>query len=81
MARTPRVRRKKRRLRGSRQRAAVDLVAVRSCAVVETEVTVLMVATELCAVPLVRVMLDGSSEHVAYWPGLMGVQFRTTVPV
>jgi len=46
-----------------------------------TEVTVLMVATELCGALLVRVMLDGSSEHVAYWPGLMGVQLRTTAPV
>ena len=44
-----------------------------------TVVMVLMVAVAFCALPL-RVMLDGSSEQVAYWPGLMGVQLRTTVP-
>ena len=42
-------------------------------------VMVLMVAVASCAAPL-RVMLEGSSEQVAYWPGLTGVQLRTTVP-
>ena len=43
-------------------------------------VMVLMVAMAFWGVPL-RVMLEGSSEQVAYWPGLMGVQLRTTVPL
>jgi hypothetical protein len=75
------VRRRKSKPRGSRQSARVGRLEARFCEDVETEVTVLMVATELCGEPLVRVMLEGSSEQVAYWPGLMGVQFRTTVPV
>src|SRR5215471_1066104 len=45
-----------------------------------TVVMVLMVAMAVCAVPL-RGMPDGRREHAAYWPGLMGVQLRTTVPV
>ena len=40
---------------------------------------VLMVAMAFWVVPL-RVMLEGRSEQVAYWPGVMGVQLRTTVP-
>jgi hypothetical protein len=43
-------------------------------------VMVLMVATALWGVE-VSLMLEGSREHVAYWPGLMGVQLRTTSPV
>jgi hypothetical protein len=45
-----------------------------------TSVTVLMVAMAFWVVPL-RVMLEGRSEQVAYWPGLMGVQLRITVPL
>ena len=40
----------------------------------------MMVAMAFCGAPL-RVMLEGSSEQVAYWAGVMGVQLRTTVPV
>jgi hypothetical protein len=47
---------------------------------VVASVTVLMVAMAFCGPPL-RVILEGSSEHVEYWPGLMGVQLRTTGPV
>ena len=43
-------------------------------------VMVLIVATALCAA-LLRVMLEGSREQVAYWPGLIGVQLRTTSPL
>src|ERR1700704_1141333 len=45
-----------------------------------TVVMVLMVAMALWGAPL-RLMLEGRSEQVAYWPGLMGVQLRTTVPL
>src|ERR1700692_155653 len=38
-------------------------------------VMVLMVAMALWGAPL-RGMLEGRSEQVAYWPGLMGVQLR-----
>src|ERR1700723_748884 len=40
-------------------------------------VMVLIVATAFWEA-VVRAMLEGSSEHVAYWPGVMGVQLRTT---
>ena len=43
-------------------------------------VMVLMVAMALWAAPL-REMLERRSEQVAYWPGVMGVQLRTTVPL
>ena len=51
------------------------------CAVVRElmVVMVLMVAMAFWAAPL-RVMLEGRREQVAYWPGVMGVQLRTTVP-
>src|SRR5260370_32050870 len=45
-----------------------------------TVVMVLMVAMAFWAAPL-RAMLEGRSEQVAYWPGVMGVQLRTTVPL
>jgi hypothetical protein len=64
--RTPRVRRRKNRPIGSIQNTIVDGFRGRPLAVVETDVTVLMVATELCGEPLLRVMLDGSKEQVAY---------------
>ena len=68
-------------LKGRRQRASVKRLRVWLFAVVETEVTVLIVAAEVCAELLDRVTLEGNSEHVVYWPGLIGVQFKTTVPV
>lgn len=76
-----RVFQKKRSETGSRQRR----VRLRAVLTEEellglTVVMVLMVAMEFCAAPL-REMLEGSSEQVAYCPGLMGVQLRTTVPV
>ncbi len=43
-------------------------------------VMVLMVAMAVWGAPL-RGMLEGSSEQVAYWPGVIGVQLRTTVPL
>ena len=43
-------------------------------------VMVLMVAMAFSGAPL-RAMLEGRSEQVAYWPGLMGVQLSTTVPL
>ena len=43
-------------------------------------VMVLMVAMAVWGAPL-RVMLEGRREQVAYWPGVMGVQLRTTVPL
>ena len=49
-------------------------------AAVVASVTVLMVAMAFCGAPL-RVTLEGRSEQVAYWPGVMGVQLRTTVPL
>jgi hypothetical protein len=70
-------RRKKRMTAGKRQRS---VVRDRRFAAVVTSVTVLMVAAAFCGEPL-RVMLEGSREQVAYCPGLMGVQLRTTVPV
>ena len=76
--------RKKSRTAGSRQRSGVVVRVLRLrsrlLAEVVTSVTVLMVAMAFCAAPL-RVMLEGRSEHVAYWPGLMGVQLRITVPL
>ena len=49
-------------------------------AAVVAEVMVLRVAVAFCAV-LLRVRLEARREQVAYWPGLMGVQLRTTAPV
>ena len=43
-------------------------------------VMVLIVAMAFWGAPL-RGMLEGRSEQVAYWPGVMGVQLRTTVPL
>ena len=43
-------------------------------------VIVLMVAMAIWGAPL-RGMLEGRREQVAYWPGVMGVQLRTTVPL
>jgi hypothetical protein len=43
-------------------------------------VMVLRVAMAFCA-ELWSVMLEGRREQVAYWPGVMGVQLRTTVPL
>jgi hypothetical protein len=57
-------------------RAAVVLRAVVLGLMV---VIVLMVTTAFCDAPL-RVMLEGRSEQVAYWPGVTGVQLRTTSP-
>src|ERR1700749_3555691 len=79
-----RVVQKKRREAGRRQRrvwlrvvCGAELWAVWLGLIV---VMVLMVAMAVCGAPL-RAMLEGSREQVAYWPGLMGVQLRTTVPV
>ena len=75
-----RVLRKKSKPSGRRQRAdSPKVLCVRFCAAA-TDVTVLMVATEAAeAAPIVT--LDGSKEQLAYWPGLTGVQLRTTAPV
>ena len=67
--------RRQRRVRlndGGRELCAVDPGLI--------VVIVLMVAVAFCAAPT-RVMLEGRSEHVTYWPGVTGVQLRTTVPV
>ena len=74
---------KKRSEAGRRQRRVLFRVVWGSvlCAVPGlTVVMVLMVAMAFWAAPL-RAMLEGRSEQVAYWPGLMGVQLRTTVPL
>jgi hypothetical protein len=78
-----RVFQRKRREAGRRQRRVLFRVVRGSvlCAVPGlTVVMVLMVAIALCAAPL-RAMLEGRSEQVAYWPGVMGVQLRTTSPL
>ena len=78
-----RVFQKKRSAAGRRQRSVLFRFGAGSlCAVVLglMEVMVLIVATAFWAAPL-RVMLEGRREQVAYWPGVMGVQLRTTVPL
>src|SRR5271170_6984903 len=79
-----RVFQKKRRDAGRRQRRVLFRVVwvFVLCAVAFglTVVMVLMVAMAFCAA-LLRVMLEGRSEQVAYWPGVMGVQLRTTSPL
>ena len=74
----------KRSAAGRRQRRMPSglWVGVELCAVVwELRVVmVLMVATEFPCTP-VRLRLEGSSEQVAYWPGVTGVQLRTTLPL
>ena len=74
---------KKRRPAGRRQRRVrVRLVWVALRAVVTglMDVMVLMVAMAFWVVAL-RVMFEGRREQVAYWPGLIGVQLRMTLPV
>jgi hypothetical protein len=77
-----RVFQKKRRDAGRRQRRVLLRFAWTLCAVALglIVVMVLMVATAFWAA-VVRAMLEGSREHVAYWPGVMGVQLRTTSPL
>ena len=86
VARVFRIFQKQRKAVGSRQRRILsgvlfgerlllDVVGLGS-----TEVMVLMVAIAAWGEPL-RVMLEGSSEQVAYWPGVIGTQLRTTVPL
>lgn len=79
-----RVFQKKRSEAGRRQRmvlSRVELgVVLWTVAMGLTVVMVLMVAMAVWGAPL-RAMLEGSSEQVAYWPGVMGVQLRTTVPL
>src|SRR6266487_3486544 len=78
-----RVFQKKRRDAGRRQRRVLLRVAwgFVLCAVALglMVVMVLMVAMALWAAPF-RLMLEGRREQVAYWPGVMRVQLRTTVP-
>jgi hypothetical protein len=77
---------KKRREAGRRQRRVLVLLRAAwgfvLCAVGLglMVVMVLIVAMAFWGAPL-RLMLEGRSEQVAYWPGLMGVQLRTTVPL
>ena len=73
--------RKKNRAVGRRQRKILSVVRVELWALVGlVAVMVLMVAVADWVAPL-RVMLEGSREQVAYWPGVMGVQLRTMVPL
>jgi hypothetical protein len=77
---------KKRRPAGRRQRKALSrstcgevpgaLCAVAAGLIV---VMVLMVTMAFWGAPL-RGMVEGRREQVAYWPGVTGVQLRTTVP-
>ena len=79
-----RVFQKKSRETGRRQRRvsfrAVWMFVLFAVGLGLTVVMVLMVAMAFWAAPL-RGMLEGRSEQVAYWPGVMGVQLRTTVPL
>ena len=80
-----RVFQKKRRDAGRRQRRVLFRVVwdevLAAVGLGLMVVMVLMVAMAFwTAVPL-RATLEGRSEQVAYWPGVMGVQLRTTVPL
>jgi hypothetical protein len=74
------VRQKKKRPDGRRHSSVVFMLLMFFAVPGATVVMVLMVATAVWGEP-VRSMFEGSSEQVAYWPGVIGVQLRMTVPL